>query len=178
MIILNKVFWTMLLFLVVGCSGESPISFESESFNLEIKKWGKKATNNNASSYSPWSGLAGMNVGYSIRNIHDVDLEIEYILNIRGARLQENIGKLFSIADSPYISSAVGVLCANTNANLDPIGIIESNTIRPGEHLFVVAFAEVDWNEWFSVYTTVIINSTTYELQKSVFKSEIKIDKF
>ena len=143
MTILNKVFWTMLLFLIVGCSGKSPVSFESESFNLEIKEWGKKATNNNSSSYPPWNGLAGMNVGYSIRNVHDVDLEIEYILNIRGARLHENIVRLFSIADSPYISSAVGVLCTNTNANLDPIGIIESNTIRPGEHLLVVAFSKL-----------------------------------
>lgn len=157
-----------LLIFILGCGADSVTNFEPETFNLEIKEWGRRATNNNASGYSPWNGLAGMQVGHSIRNNHKVDLKIEYVLNIRGARLQSDIGSLISIDKSPPISSTVGLLCENTNVNLNPINIIASNTIKPGQHLFAIAFAEVNWDEWFSVYSTVTINSNTFELFKSV----------
>ena len=151
----------LLIFICLGCGSDSVAIFEPETFNLEIKEWGRKATFNNSSPI--WNGLAGMQVGHSIRNNHEVVLSIEYVLNIRGARLQEDIGRLISIADSPLLSSSVGLLCENTNANLDPINIVNSNLIEPGEHLFAIAFVEVDWDEWFSVYSTVIIKAVTTE---------------
>ncbi len=153
----------LLIFIILGC-GSNPVAiFEPETFNLEIKEWGRKATNNNSSNYSPWNAMAGMQVGHSIRNNHDVAFRIEYVLNIRGARLQEDIGRLISIAESPLLSSSAGLLCEDTNANLDPINIVNSNLIEPGEHLFAIAFTEVDWDEWFSVYSTVTIKAVTTE---------------
>ncbi len=168
MTILNKVFWTMLLFLVAGCSGESPISFESESFNLEIKEWGKKATNNNASSYPPWNSRPGMIVGYVLWNDFE-DLKVEYILHIRGARPQENLAIRFPIDTAPLLSSTLGLLCNKTNDNLDPIDIIRDNIIRSGKRIYAIAFAEskkgenFNWDDWFSIWTSVTIRAFTFE---------------
>ena len=151
---------------VLSCDSRPMMTLAGpETFNLEIKEWGRRATNNNSSPI--WNGLRGMQVGHSIRNNHDVDLRIEYVLNIRGARLESDIGRLISISDSPFLYSSVGLLCKDTNANIDPIDIVQDNIIKSGEHLFAIAFAEVDWGEWFSVYSTVTINATTVEQSKA-----------
>ena len=166
-----KTFIVFLFVLFFGCGSDSVTNFEPETFNLEVKEWGRKATFNNSTFL--WNGLAGMQVGHSIRNNHEVALRIEYVLNIRGARLQEDIGRLISIADSPLLAFSVGLLSKGITANLDPINLIDGNIIEPDQHLFAVAFTEVDWDEWFSVYSTDIINATTVEGISKVFVFEV-----
>ena len=160
----------ILFVLFFGCSN-NPSIFEPEISTLEIKEWGRIATFNSSSAYAPWNGLEGMVVGHSIRNNHPFDLKIEYILHIRRAR--SDVGGFVPISESPLISSAEGLVCQNTTANLDPINIIKSNIIKSGEHLFAIAFAAVDWDLWGSIYATVTITGTTVADSKMVFKSVI-----
>ena len=68
--------------MFIGCSKNNPIEtnietvFESETFALEIKPWNALATNNSASKYEPWNGLAGITVGDWLRNGYTFPLKV------------------------------------------------------------------------------------------------------
>ena len=177
---MKKIILLLMLLMFIGCSKDNPIVppidpvFESEEFALETKLWGRIATKNSSSSHEPWNGLPGFIVAYKIWNNYTDDLVVEYILHIRGARLQADIALLIPINKAPLLSSTAGLLCKKINPNLDPSGIVDGNIIHAEDNLFAIAFAEskhreegegavFDWDEWFSVYFSVTIRAFTFE---------------
>jgi len=164
-----KYYFWLLVFL--GCSSSVNIP-EPEIFKFEIKHWGTIASYNMASTHEPWSGLPGIKVAYLVLNKEDNrDLRIEYSLQIWGARSQADLQILIPIEEAPLISSAPGLICAKTNPNLDPMSIIESGVILSGDKGFGISFAVVDWEEWFSIWTTVTITATTSGLSKGIYRT-------
>lgn len=167
---MKKLLMLFMCIFVISCSTNDPVSvvFEPELFPLEIMVWNEIATNNSSNKNSDWNGKAGMLVGHAVRNNNDVDLVVEYILHIRGARTQEDIATLIPLDLAPLLLSVPGLLCRNTNANLDPFDIIEGNIILSGEQLFAIAFAESKgedgfWKTWWSIYYSVTIRAFTFE---------------
>lgn len=161
-------FW---LVMFLGCSNSVNTPEEIEPFKFEIKEWGIIASRNMTSSYEPWDGKPGIKVGYVILNKDDRDLKIEYSLQIWGARSQADLQTLIDINDAPFISSTLGLISARTNANLDPINIIANEVIESGGKGFGISFAPVDWDEWWSIWTTVTIDVTESSLSKVIYRT-------
>jgi len=159
------------LILFLGCSSSVNTPEEIEPFKFEIKEWGIIASRNMLSSYEPWNRKPGIKVGYVILNKDDRDLKIEYSLQTWGARSQADLQILIDIKDAPFISSTPGLICARTNANLDPMEIIESEVIDLGAKGFGISFALVDWDEWWSIWTTVTITVTESSLSKGIYRT-------
>ena len=159
----------LLLLMFMSCSKDAPVPtiFEPELFTLEIKEWGAWPTNNSSNAHPAWNGRAGIVVAHSIWG-EDVDLKIEYKLIIRGARLQEDIARLIPIDEAQFIMSVQGLICKKTNANLNPMDIIESNILSAGGRVFGIAFAESVpdsgyWEQWYSIYYSVRVRAFTFE---------------
>lgn len=162
-----KYYFWLLVFLGCSSSVNTP---EPELFKFEIKHWGTIASFNMASTYEPWNGKPGIKVAYLVLNKDDRDLKINYSLQVWGARSQADLQILITIEDAPFISSTPGLICAKTNPNLDPMNIIENGIIMSGEKGFGISFAVVDWEEWFSIWTTVTITATS-GLSKGVYRT-------
>ena len=159
----------LLFVLFAGCSS-SVNTPEIETFKFEIKYWGTIASRNMASNYEPWNRKPGIKVAYLILNKDDRDLKIEYSLQIWVARSQADVQTLIPIEEAPFISSTPGLICAKTNPNLDPFEIIESGVILLGEKAFGISFAPVNWDENFSIWSTVTIMATESSLSKGTYR--------
>ncbi len=154
----------LFIFLLLGCG--SSVN-EPEIPSLEIKHWGTIASRNRLSSYPPWNHLSGLQAAYYLRNTGDVDLEIEYSLQIWGARSQSDTQNLIPIGKSVLLSSTLGVISEATTPNYDPIRIREDNIIPAQGEGYAIAFAEINWDVWWSVWSTVSIHPRNAGLSKT-----------
>jgi len=119
-----------------------------------------RASRNLVSTYAPWNGQSGLRVSYLVLNIDDSDIKVEYNLIIKGARSQSDLQVLIPIKEAPFLSLTPGLLSEKITTNGDPVEIIEDFVLKSGDGGYVIAFAFIDWNEWWSIWSTVTITVT------------------
>ena len=64
------------------------------------------------------------------------------------------------------MSSTLGLLADEITTNGDPVDIIENFILGSGKAGYVIGFAPVNWDDWWSIYSTVTIEAFSTGLSK------------
>jgi len=164
----------ILITILFNCSSQSITEPPKEAIiNFEFDQWGNPiGSRNRATTYPEWQNKSGLHIAYAIINRSDQPIKLEFKLFIYLARLSSNPSILFPLNDAVLIATDIGLLAESTNANLDPIGIIDSFILEPDGVGYLIAFAEpIDWNVIWSVYSTVSIKATGVLSKITITKS-------
>ena len=152
----------LLLVFFISCSQSITELPKEDTIDFEFDQWGKPiGSRNRATTYPEWQNKSGLHIAYAIINKSDQSIKLEFKLFIYIARLSSNPSVLFPLNGAVLIATDIGLLAESTNANLDPIEIIDSFILEPGSVGYLIAFAEpIDWDVIWSVYSTVSIKVT------------------
>jgi len=150
----------LLIIFLLGCGNSNPVSApELEPLKFEFKHWDTRASRNLASTYPPWNRQSGLRVSYFVFNTDESDFKVEYNLIIKGARSQSDL-QLIPIKEAPFLSLNFGLMSEEISTNGDPVKIVEDSILKSGDGGYVIAFAPINWDDWWSVWSTVTITAT------------------
>lgn len=144
----------LLIVILIGCANRNP--FAPEPLKFEFKHWDTRASRNLASTYPPWNRQSGLRVSYFVFNTDESDFKVEYNLIIKVAKYRFD-SQLIPLKEAPFLSLTPGLLSEEVNTNGDPIEIVEDFILKSGDGGYVIAFAPINWNELWSVWSTVTI---------------------